>query len=170
MEEIAPQTPPGTQAELLLAGTTYSVDLKTTDKAGNLRIDLIGHGEVFETEDYEYDPHSFSVEEAAEEQYAPPLPLLTFPIRTEDPVSWSGTLTSGHIGRQATATVTTTTERSYLGGAGEDTLKVNVVLNMVADPNHPPLSRQLVFWFARGRGLVKREFGTTSVRQPPNAQ
>jgi len=170
MSDVAPTTAPGTQAELDLAGTAYPVGLKTTDKDGRLQIDLVSHDEVFEVERYAYDEESFSLMEAAEEHYSPPLPLLSFPIHTDDPGSWSGTMTTGPIARPATAKISTSIEHTYIGGTSEDTLKVVVDLDLVADQNRAPLKRQLVFWFEKGRGLIKREFGSADVRQPPNSQ
>jgi hypothetical protein len=79
-------------------------------------------------------------------------------------------MTSAEIGRQATATITAGNETLYIKGLAADTIKVVVDLNLDADPNRPPLKRQLVFWFQKGHGLIKREFGSASIRQPSDSQ
>jgi hypothetical protein len=134
-----------------------------------LRFDLVAHGEVFETEEYEDGPRQFSLLYSGEERYNPPLPLLQFPFGFGDKWDWNGSMTSGGIPRKASATVITASDRLYYGNQSHETVRVSVGISLSANPGSPPLRRDLTFWFEPQSGIVKRQFGSASIRQPPSS-
>ena len=167
IDDMRPDAQPGKTADLVLAGTAYPVTLRQTRNAGRVELDLISHGEVLESERYEIGSQSFSLLDAAEEHFLPALPLLRFPLTIGENWTWTGTMTTGRIPRPATASVAISTADLFAGGASHDTVKAMVDLSFEANPGRAPLKRQLSFWFDPNDGLIQREFGTASVRQPP---
>lgn len=165
-EDFAPATTPGATADLILGGNKYPVNIRAKKDGDQVTFLLLDHGEVFESETYQSTDKAFSLVNAADEKYDPPLPLLKFPMRDVEKWSWSGNMVTGTIARKATATISTTREPLYLKSSPHETLKVTVDIGLEANPGKAPLWRQLVFWFEPGAGIIKREFGSASVRQP----
>ena len=166
MAELAPETVPGTSAELMLAGTSYSVQISVKRNEDRMELILLSHGEPFEIERYQVSADRFSLLDAAEEHFVPALPLLKFPLRIGDGWSWAGTMKTGDISRQASAKIVSAWETLFVSGVSHDSVKITVDLAFDANKGKPPLKRQLVFWFEPKAGLIKREFGTASIRQP----
>jgi hypothetical protein len=164
--DLAPESDFGKKAVLLLAGASYPVSVALSRTDGQFSVRLVSNGEDLEEEDYRSEPEAFELTEADEERYAPPLPLLRFPMRVGDTWTWNGTMTSGGIGREASAMVHSTTDRLFVSELPHDTIKVAVDILLDANPGRPPLKRQLAFWFEPGHGMIKRAFGSASVRQP----
>lgn len=166
ISQIAPATIPGTSADLLLAGTPYPVQIVVKRSGNIMELVLQNHGEPFEIERYEVSPDQFGLIDAAEEHFAPPLPLLKFPLTMGEEWGWSGTMSTGQIPRLATAKVTPAWETLFLSGVSHKTVKIDVDLSLYANKGKSPLKRSLDFWFEPKLGLIKRQFGSTSIREP----
>ena len=51
-----------------------------------------------------------------------------------------------------------------------DALLVEVDISMESGAANAPATRQLMFWFVKGKGLVKRDFGASTSRVPAEAK
>lgn len=126
---------------------------------------LSAHHEVLETETYRSTTSEF-VLISIDERFEPPLPLLKFPMTLGEGWEWKGELLAGGLRHRAEGKVTSSTEQLFLANTGGiDTVKVQIKLEI--DSKTPaPAKRPLTFWFARGKGIVKREIGTATSREP----
>lgn len=167
-DDLKPDALPGKRAEMLMAGTHIPVDLSVRSADSEFVIVLHAHGETFETEKYRTTPTSFSLSEAGGDNYVPALDLLRFPMHLGDQWTWQGRVLSGGIQRQATATVSSSSTTLYQGGLTTEAVKVDVDLSLYSEGDKTPAARKLVFEFVPGKGIVRREFGDASVRQPPS--
>jgi len=151
---------------LLLAGTPYPVTVKPFERGDDIRFDFVSHDEVFESELYEQTATMFFVIEAADERYVPAMPILRFPLTIGDSWKWEGEIVSSGISYKAGATITTGSEDLYFSGMKHHTVRVLVRISLEANPGKSPLERELTFWFEPGKGIIKREFGSASEREP----
>ncbi len=162
---VSPELQPYGRAGLILAGTVIPVDLKREAKSDSVTFKLMAHGETVEEESYIFGDSLFSIASAAGESYQPAIPLLKFPMHVGDKWEWVGKMGAAEIVRAAKADVTSANENLNLPGVSGEAIKVNVRLQM--DGGGPePAVRNLTFWFVKGKGIVKREFGASSTRQP----
>ena len=153
------------KAELKLADIEIPVEVSQKLNGKEMTVELLSYGQVFEKEIYRAEDDSFCLVDAAGEKYTEPLPLLKFPMNVGDGWRWTGTMTSGSEPHKASARVSTSTEQLLLpSGPAESVL---VVVDLEIDGGSPtPATRKLRFWFAMGKGLVKRQFGIGSSREP----
>jgi len=147
-------------------GTEVAVKMKREEAAnGVIKFVLIAHGEDFETETYQSSNEVFAFV-GIDDVFEPPLPLLKFPMKVGDKWDWQGNLTSAAVPHKAEAMVTTAREQLFLKKIGDlDSIRADVKL--LLDSGTPtPAERKLSFWFVRGKGIVKREIGTATTREP----
>jgi hypothetical protein len=158
----------GKKAKLKLGEITVDCDVEEKKTENTFTIQLKSYGQLFEREVYAYDAGSFSLSDAAGETYDKPLTLLKFPMNVGDSWRWTGTMTSGNEPHKATAQISTSSEQLLLAeGGATDSILVVVDLNLESGgPNDA--TRKLRFWFVKGKGLVKRQFGIGSTREPAN--
>ncbi len=161
--ELKPDASPGKSAILAMGTTRNPVDLKAIRTGDTLRIDLIAHREVFETELYRVGKDKFSLVEAASDTFDPPLDLLTFPLVAGPGKPYKGKLTAG-LSRDVSATVSTSLDKIFMP-AQTEAVRVDVMLSMDSGGTNPA-RRKLTFWFVKDRGLVQREFGNGLSREP----
>ncbi len=163
--EFKPDALYAENALLGYGGTEVAVKMKRKESGGIVKFVLIAHGEVFETETYRTSNTEFALV-GLDDVFEPPLPLLRFPMHVGDKWDWDGNLTSAMVPHKAKATVTSAREQLFLKKSGQmDTVRADVMLSL--DSGTPtPASRKLSFWFVRGRGIVKREIGTATTREP----
>lgn len=163
--ELMPDALYGEQATLNYGGTPIDVAMKRVANGPEVRFLLSAHDEVLETEVYQSTTSEFSLV-SIDEKFEPPLPLLKFPMTIGQPWDWSGELVAGGVRHRATAKITPSTEQLFLTKTGGvDTVKISI--QMQIDSKTPsPAKRPLTFWFARGKGIVKREIGTATSREP----
>lgn len=153
-------------AKLKIGEIDMPVEVQQTVKGSEIQLDLVAHGQVFETEGYVLSDASFDLVDAAGEHYEPKLPLLKFPMKVGDTWTWSGEMTAGQEPHKATATVTSTKDSVLLPGLGT-TDTVLVVVDLSIESGGPtPANRKLRFWIANGKGVIKRQFGVASSREP----
>lgn len=166
VEKVKPAALPYERAALVLAGTVVPVDVqRVEERPGDVAFRLVAHGQLVEEERYRLETHSFSIVSAAGESYKPPIPLLANPIEAKKPWVWQGSLTSGVEHRNARADLVAIDERLNLPGGPYDSIRVDVELS-IEGVGPQPAKRKLAFWFAPGKGIVKRDFGSSSTRAP----
>ncbi|MFZ4508440.1 MAG: hypothetical protein ACOYON_12170 [Fimbriimonas sp.] len=163
---LKPDALPGERAQLILAGTEVNVALKQEQKGTKTHLLLLAHDEVFEHELYDSSPTAFRLENASDNVYTPGIDLLRFPLAFGDQWDWKGKETVGGISRNASAGITTVADKLYIDGVPVETVQVSVDLKLEAEGSGPVAHRKLAFWFAPGKGVIRREFGSASVRQP----
>jgi hypothetical protein len=166
--DLGPDASPGTRAKLMMGGTPMDVEVKTTASEGVFNIELWYGGEVFETEGYQSQSDNFALVNAAGETYEPPIALLRFPMNVGDSWDWKGKMMTGPVAHDAEATVTTSSDKVDMGGSQADAVRVDLDLRMDSGTDKPAL-RRLEFWFVKGKGVVKREFGSSTSREPLEA-
>ena len=75
-------------------------------------------------------------------------------------------MTAGNEPHRASATVSTSTETLRLTTTGS-TPSVLVVVDLeIESGGQEPAKRKLRFWFVKDRGVVQRQFGIGSTREP----
>ncbi len=166
LADLAPQTPPAKSAHLVLAGTSYPVSLQQTQTSTSLTLNWLSHGEVLESETYGTQGQVFGLQGADEVHFQPMLPLLKFPLHFGDSWSWTGSLVAAGMTRPATAQVTVDQDRIFVSGASIDTVKSTAEISIQSGSGKPPIKREVVFWFEPKAGIVKRQFGSASIREP----
>lgn len=153
------------KANLRIGELDLPVEVEQTESGDKTTIALKAHGQVFEKEVYGLDQKSLTMIEVAGEMYEAPLPLLQFPLRVGDGWTWSGTMTAGQEPHKATAKIATAPEQILLPGGSTPSILVVVDLAIESGAS-TPATRKLRFWFVEGKGLVKRQFGIGSSREP----
>ena len=148
----------------MLEGTNFAVDLKAAMHGSELSIDLISHEKVLETEKYLATKESFSLVEASGLACKPPIELIRYGTNIGGTTQWSGKTVDFGTVIDSTATITSSEDAVVIGEVNYNAVKVEVELFLKASSDSK-LSRKLVFWLAKGRGVVKRSFGN-STRAP----
>jgi hypothetical protein len=165
-DQLKPDAPPGKKADMIMAGTHIPVNLSTRKIGTTFSILLSAHDEMFEKEMYRSSPESFSLIQANDDQYSPDLELIHFPMHVGDKWNWEGNVSSGGIRHNATAAVKSSSVTFYDNGVSNEAIRVDVDLSLFSDGIKNPAARKLVFEFVPGKGIVRREFGDASVREP----
>jgi hypothetical protein len=167
VRDLDPGALPGEEAQLVYGGTKVPVTLDLDKEGNRITLRILAHGEPSDVEIYEEGENRFSLVNAAGESYNPPIDLLRFPFRVGSTWDWSGTMTSGGLSKKARAKVETTNERLFKDTVPMEAVKVAVRLEIDANPpDGPSAKRDLAFWFSPGKGVVRREFGPASIREP----
>lgn len=164
-DDLSPQIVPYKKASLILAGTKVPVDVVPTESQGKLALKLTARGEEVMTENYRYDGSAFSFVGSTGESYEPAIPLLVFPFDSTEKRSWKGTIQYGEVSLPCTATIVSKPETLNMDGGNYPTVNVTVTLSYNGGGSKPT-QRLLKFWFAPKKGMVKRDFGLNSTRQP----
>jgi hypothetical protein len=164
-QDLKPDATIPEKASLAIGKIVMPVDITQKFDGGDMKIELEAHGQVLETEIYEIGPESFSLIEAAGERYDEPLPLLKFPFSVGETWKWVGKMTAGQEPHKASASISTSQEAIMLPSGSTDT--VLVVVDLSIESGGPsPANRKMRFWFAKDKGVVKRQFGDASSREP----
>ncbi|MEQ1822511.1 MAG: hypothetical protein ABL949_08375 [Fimbriimonadaceae bacterium] len=150
---------------LSMSDTEIPVVMRVKKEGSLVIFESVNHDTVLETEKYDLQPEAFSLVELVE-TYNPPIKLIGFPMSIKDSWEWSGVQTSASIERKAKATITSSLDNlSQDGVAGLETVKITVALEVESGVSKPRESK-LEFWFAAGKGIVKRTYGTAIMRRP----
>jgi hypothetical protein len=165
-EEIDPTFALDKHAKVTSAGLARPMDVDTDldDNEYIVRLEL--HGEEYDEEVYKDLPGSFSLSQAAGEMYDLPIPLLKFPMQVGDTWNWEGAATAAGESSPATAVVKTDEEEIFVCGVAVQAVRTSVTISIVPRPGAQPIDREMTFYFAPKRGLFKRSWGNTSIREP----
>lgn len=163
-KDLMPASVPPDPTELSLGGTHLPVKIVSTSKDGKLKMDFVAHDVVVDTETYDVQTDKFSLVAMGQELVDPPLPLVKSPMRVGDKWNWEGKITSGNP-HASKAVISSRPDKLYIADKQMDAVVVEV--NLAMESGGPaPAERRLTFWFVPGKGVVKREFGSGSIRQP----
>lgn len=160
---LAPDTLPYQEGSLILAGTEYPVEVRQVRSADTVEFVIERQGEVLETERYFGDDTSFRLVQGGGATYVPGIPLILYGRDLSEPQTWSGEVREAERNHRAEASIRATREPLNIPGGRFDAFLIDVQLRIASDP---VVDRAMKFWFVPSRGIVKREFGTTSTRQP----
>lgn len=150
---------------MTLAGAVVPIKIECTMSGAKVHLDLKAHNAVFEEEGYVQAADSFGLADAAGTTFDPPIPLLKAPMNVGDTWKWKGTTADGGPSRDSSAAVTTSAERLFTNAGGLDVVRVEVALEM-SSGGPTPAKRTLEFWLAPKQGVLKRKFGSSSIREP----
>jgi hypothetical protein len=166
LADLKPESQIPANANLKIADIDMPVEVTQTTTDDATKISLSAHGQIFETEVYSISEKEFSLFDAAGETYDDPLPLLKFPLTVGDTWKWSGTMTAGTAPHKASAVVATSAETLRMTTTGS-TPSVLVVVDLEIESGaQEPAKRKLRFWFVKDKGVVQRQFGIGSTREP----
>jgi hypothetical protein len=165
LAELKPDALPGKEAQMVLQSLELPVELLQERNGNTVKLILKSTGAVFEEEVYESTDEAFALVFAAGETFNPPLPLLRSPLKDGDSWEWSGKMESGGIARQAQATISTSQDNVQEIDKTHEAVKTDVRLE-IQGGGPTPAKRALAFWFVPGRGVLAREFGVASKREP----
>lgn len=163
--ELRPDASPGAKARMVLGSLAFPVEVKLTPSPDKVAIELWAHEQPFEEEVYSNPSDGFGLIDAAGERYEPPVPLLKFPLRVGDSWDWKGKMVTGDTSRTASAKIITRDDLLRVGPETHKALAVDVDLEMHSG-GPKPAKRKLIFWFVPEKGVMKREFGVSTSREP----
>lgn len=152
------------QESLVVGGTGLAVKVDAVPAGSMTDLVVSAHGEEVERERYLLSGSDFSLVKTDTDEFIPPLPLLHLPQSTGQTWDWKGQLRE-ETTRNASAHITTAGDRLPVDGGPTDAERVVVDLS-IDSGSTTPAKRTLTFWFTPENGLVKREFGAGSTRQP----
>lgn len=164
-ESLTPEAMPYSTARLILAGTPVSVQMERATKGADVVFKLIARKEVIEEEHYILAPTVFAFSGLSDETFEPAIPLVRYPFNVGDTWEWTGEARLGTNKKTATAVMSSSAETLNLAGGVYDC--VAVVADLVVESGEGAKSkRALRFWIQPKKGIVKREFGFSSTREP----
>lgn len=164
-DELGADQLPYEKARLILAGTPLNVTMSKRAKPDGVEFDIKAGEETLEVERYQLDDHGFRFSALSDETFVPPIPLARFPgFKTGETWDWSGQAGLGPNKKPATATLTSTWETVNLAGGVAECVVVSA--NLVVKSDGTDSKRVLKFWIQPKKGIVKREFGYSSTREP----
>lgn len=161
---LEPGALPYGRASLILAGTSYPVEVRRSVDGDKITFDFVNHDETIDRENYILDSSGFQIAQGAGLTYEPAIPLVLFPMNVGDKWEWKGEVVAGSERQVAHASMTSEAESLNLESGFYDGFKIQVSLSLQSAG--PPIEKRMSFWFVPKQGIVKREFGTTSTRGP----
>lgn len=133
-----------------------------------LTVQLVSSEVVIESEVYDVRTDRFSLAAYGLEKFKEPLPLLQGSFKIGDKWTWKGQIEGGKS-RQAEAEITTRPDNVVVGDSEQHAVLSEVKLRMESG-GPAPAERRLAFWFVPGKGLLKREMGSASIREVPPSE
>jgi hypothetical protein len=165
-EELRAEVQPGKTALLTMGGVAVPVELSQEQTGDTIVLKMKAHGASVDWETYESTVARYSVKYAEGETYSPAVDLIRYPMRVGDSWDWSGSMVAAGQKRPAKALIQTSAAKLTLAEGPVPAVKVALRLSMPATATMPAAERTLSFWFVENRGLLRREFGTESIREP----
>lgn len=159
-----PDELPYENVRLVLAGEVIQAKLLRDKKPDATVFTIVRDGSVLEREVYSTVGTTFRLNEIAGVSYDPPVPLVFEPIVLGDTWNWKGTVKSGIQSLPASCSLHASSESLNVAGGPFSSVKIQMKLGMMVDGANA--ERMLTFWFVNDRGLVKREVGAASAREP----
>lgn len=170
--DLKPDATPPELGSILLIGTQFDVVLKEIKEGDTTTYKWLTPeeegGSLVEEEQYSLQNSTFSLASKSAESFNPPIPLLKFPFEVGDTYEWKGEQQRGQGRYPATATITSSSEILNLPVGKFEAIRIDV--NLLVEAGSPGgISNTFKFWFKPQEGLVMREFGVGSSREPRNA-
>lgn len=169
--DLKPEVLPPKEANLVLASYIIPVELEGKAVNGKLVLTWLadkdsrsGPPVVAEAETYFFSDQGFSLAEAPGERFDPPIRLVKYPLSLGDTWDWSGKLQTGATAAKATAKVTASEAVLNIPYGNFSALLVTADIHV--EQGTEGAKRTFKFWFQPGKGLIKREFGQSSSREP----
>jgi len=162
---LQPDVLPYTSARLVAFGTSVPVGMSRVQKLDKVSFNLNAGVETLEVERYENTPTEFRFAGLSDETFVPPIPIVRYPFTVGKAWSWAGTAGLGSNEKEATAELKS--EVTTVKLAGEDhaciLVQANIVVKTDGGTNN---KRTLKFWIEPMKGIVKRELGFSTTREP----
>jgi hypothetical protein len=122
-------------------------------------------GQLLEEELYRTDGGSLAFAGSSVESYDPPVLLAKSALSVPDTHAWKGSMTLAGKKFPAEAQVSAANESLNVAGGPYESIRITAKLTIKT--NAPKsIERQLTFWLAPGKGIVKRAFDDSSERVP----
>lgn len=138
---------------------------ESTFDANMITIDSFAAGEKMDSEIYRSDDRGISVVTVTSETFEPPIPLIKYGMHVGDNWTWSGKANAGGIIHAVTAKISTSSDNLFISNVAQhDVIRVEVNLAYDSGADKPAL-RKMQFWFVKDKGIVKRSFGGTLIRE-----
>ncbi|MGV3617581.1 MAG: hypothetical protein ACO1SV_19830 [Fimbriimonas sp.] len=165
-EAITPAAAPPKDSILTISGSPFKVKVVTERHGTHFQIVALNDGQEFDREQYEDSVQAFRLLQAGGEHYEPPIDLLRFPMTVGETWDWKGQIVANGNPKLAEAQIQTSDEKQYVSGAPVEAVQVRVTLSFPAVGGDEPARRVLTFWFAKEKGLFRRQYDWVSVREP----
>lgn len=154
------------KATLSIGGTELEAEVRAKSDEEKLTIESSVSGVVLDTEEYQLTEKEVSVATVTGETFTPAVPIIKYGMHVGDAWKWEGKSSAGGIEHQLSASITTTGDNLFVGSVAlHDVVRVDVTLQYDSGTDTPAL-RKLQFWLVKDKGIVKRSFGGTLIREP----
>ncbi|MCB0824847.1 MAG: hypothetical protein KDC26_01545 [Armatimonadetes bacterium] len=164
-QSLNPEAAPPKLGNLVLAGTLVPVDVKATREGNTLLIECLSRDTVVEREKYSFSDKVFAIVSGPSDVFEPPIAIIQYPMDIGSESSWAGKVRTGTNSNPAKAIIKSSQEPVNEDFGSFQALKVTVDLRI--DTGSPEQSEaRLQFWFKPGEGMIMREFGAVSKREP----
>lgn len=156
-------------ATLRLANLEIPIELKLEARTTERELQLINEGVVMEKETYRVTTEGIWLVKLRDgetgETFVPALPLLQFPMRVGDSFSWDGKMIIGNRALPTSGRIQTGAETISLATGPTEAVRVEILLEL-RDGSPRPAQRRLTFWFVKGEGPLRRDYGGQEIREP----
>lgn len=150
---------------LTIGGTKVDARSESKYEGKTLTIDSFVAGEKMDSEIYRSDDQGVSLLTVTSETFDPPISIIKYGMHVGDTWSWSGKANAGGIVHAVSAKVTTASDNLFISNiAQHDVIRVDINLAYDSGTEKPAL-RKMQFWFVKDKGIVKRSFGGTLIRE-----
>lgn len=163
--ELKPETLPYDEGFLVLAGTQIPVVMEHEKTANKVTFKIKANGALIEEEVYEFDNSGFRFAAGPGVAIEPAIPLIRYPVKSGEKWNWAGKLKQADVSYEATAEITAKNETLNIPAGQFETLYVEVNMRLNVGTPEPAI-RLLKFWFVPNQGIIRREFGASSTREP----
>lgn len=153
------------EATLVLAGTPIPVETKFIKEGDIRRLLFIVHGQEVDEERYRVGVDGLAFMGTRAESFEPPISLASLPFSAPKSSEWKGKWKTGPTEVEGEATIEATPERINTVGGQFDAARIEIKLTMKVD-DQDRRERTLKFWLVRDHGIVRRELGVDSAREP----
>ncbi len=164
-EDLKPETFPYDEGFLVLAGTQIPVTLEESKEGNILTFAVKANGALIEREQYQFDEAGFRFLGGPGITFQPAIPLVRYPMKSDEKWEWSGKMVQSGETYDAKAEIAAKSELLNTAAGEFMTLMIQVDLKLDVGTKEPAV-RLLKFWIAPGEGVIRREFGASSSREP----
>lgn len=156
---------PYEKGEIVILGTPVPVTVKVESKEDGFSIISLVEGSPYEEEHYTISGRALRFAGTDAESFTPPIPLTAQPFEVPGSWTWTGKMKFAGKVFEASADAKSSRETLNLPGGPFDCVRIDLDL-LMKDPSGSMAKRKLNFWLTEEDGIVKREFASSSTRQP----